>query len=51
MRPAGALVVRRATEDELQAHQEMLRLLDKKSGGKTAWRQFEPAPETVARAP
>ncbi len=51
VRPAGALVVRRATEDELQAHQEMLRLLDKKSGGKTAWRQFEPAPETVARAP
>ncbi len=51
MRPAGALVVRRATEDELQAHQEMLRLLDKKSGGKTAWRQFEPAPETVAGAP
>ena len=45
---AGALVVRCATEDELQAHQEMLRLLDKKSGGKTAWRQFEPAPETVA---
>jgi DNA polymerase-3 subunit epsilon len=51
VRPAGALVVRRATEDELQAHQEMLRLLDKKSGGKTAWRQFEPAPETVAGAP
>ncbi len=51
VRPAGALVVRCATEDELQAHQEMLRLLDKKSGGKTAWRQFEPAPETVARAP
>jgi DNA polymerase-3 subunit epsilon len=51
VRPAGTLVVRRATEDELQAHQEMLRLLDKKSGGKTAWRQFEPAPEAAARAP
>jgi hypothetical protein len=35
----------------LQAHQVMLELLDKKSGGKTVWRQFEPAPETAAPAP
>jgi DNA polymerase-3 subunit epsilon len=42
-RPAGTLVVLRATADELQAHQAMLQLLDKKSGGRTAWRLFEPA--------
>jgi hypothetical protein len=29
----------------------MLKLLDKKSGGKTAWRAFEPAPEVAARSP
>ncbi len=51
VRPAGTLVVRHATEEELEAHQEMLRLLDKKSGGKTAWRQFEPAPEAASPAP
>jgi len=48
VRPAGTLVVLRATEDELQAHQTMLKLLDKKSGGRTAWRTFEPAPEAAA---
>jgi DNA polymerase-3 subunit epsilon len=42
VRPAGALVVRRATAVELQAHEAMLQLLDKKSGGKTAWRLLEP---------
>ena len=42
IRPEGTLVVRRATDDELQAHRAMLVLLDKKSGGKTAWRAIEP---------
>jgi len=46
VRPAGTLVVLRATEEELQAHQAMLQLLDKKSGGKTAWRLFEPVAPT-----
>jgi DNA polymerase-3 subunit epsilon len=50
-RPVGTLVVLRATEEELQAHQAMLQLLDKKSGGKTAWRLFEPAPEAPAPQP
>ena len=50
-RPAGTLVVLRATEDELQAHHAMLKLLDKKSGGKTAWRAFEPSPEAAAPSP
>ena len=51
VRPVGTLVIRRADMEELQAHQAMLALLDKKSGGKTAWRQFEPAPEVAAPAP
>jgi len=51
VRPVGTLVVLRATEEELQAHQTMLTLLDKKSGGKTVWRQFEPAPEAAAPVP
>ena len=46
VRPTGTLVVLRATEEELQAHQVMLQLLDKKSGGKTAWRLFEPVAPT-----
>jgi DNA polymerase-3 subunit epsilon len=46
VRPAGTLVVLRATDDELRAHQAMLQLLDKKSGGKTAWRLFEPVAPT-----
>jgi len=50
-RPAGTLVVLRATEHEIQAHQAMLKLLDKKSGGKTAWRAFEPLPEAAAASP
>lgn len=43
VRPAGTLVVLRATPDEAEAHDAMLRLLDKASGGKTAWRKLEPA--------
>ena len=50
-RPEGVLVVQRATEDELQAHETMLRLLDKKSGGKTAWRALDLPPEAVAASP
>ena len=45
VRPAGELVVRRASEFELVAHEGLLKLLDKASGGKTAWRRFEPADE------
>jgi len=51
VRPMGTLVVRRATAEELQAHQAMLELLDKKSGGKAAWRQLESAPGAAAPAP
>ncbi|MBK6348585.1 MAG: DNA polymerase III subunit epsilon [Steroidobacteraceae bacterium] len=51
VRPAGTLVVRRATAGELQAHQGMLELLDRKSGGKTAWRQFDCVPEAATPAP
>jgi DNA polymerase III subunit epsilon len=40
-RPAGTLVVRHATSEETQAHETMLKLLDKASGGKTAWRKLE----------
>ena len=43
IRPAGTLVVLRATEQEIEAHEALLRLLDKASGGRTAWRSFEPA--------
>jgi DNA polymerase-3 subunit epsilon len=47
-RPAGTLVVRRATDDELAAHEGLLKVLDKASGGRTAWRVFESAPAPVA---
>ncbi len=35
-------MVRRATPDELLAHEQLLVVLDKASRGKTAWRRFEP---------
>ena len=41
-RPRGALVVRRANEDEAAAHELRLASLDKASGGKTLWRTIEP---------
>jgi DNA polymerase-3 subunit epsilon len=47
VRPAGALLVRRASDDEAKAHEAMLQLLDKASGGKTAWRKLEALPETM----
>jgi DNA polymerase-3 subunit epsilon len=50
VRPAGTLVVLRATQDELQAHETMLQLLDKSSGGKTAWRKLEAAAAMAATA-
>jgi DNA polymerase-3 subunit epsilon len=39
-RPAGVLVIRRATDAEASAHSRILDLLDKASGGKTAWRSL-----------
>ena len=50
VRPAGTLVVLRASEQERVAHEGLLKLLDKASGGKTAWRRFEPAPEAAVTA-
>jgi DNA polymerase III subunit epsilon len=46
-RPAGLLVVRRASEQELVAHAALLTLLDKTSGGRTAWRKFDAAAAEV----
>lgn len=40
-RPAGVLIVRRAEPAELAAHERFLELLDKSSGGRTAWRLLE----------
>jgi DNA polymerase-3 subunit epsilon len=40
-RPAGALIVRRAEPSEVAAHERFLDLLDKSSGGRTAWRLLE----------
>jgi DNA polymerase-3 subunit epsilon len=40
-RPRGTLVVVRASEIELQAHEKRLDALDKSSGGKTVWRKLE----------
>jgi DNA polymerase-3 subunit epsilon len=50
VRPAGTLVVLRANEQEIEAHETLLRLLDKASGGRTAWRLFEPAPASTTMA-
>jgi DNA polymerase-3 subunit epsilon len=40
-RPAGVLVVRRASEAEIAAHARMLGIIDQASGGRTAWRALE----------
>ena len=37
--------------DEVLPARAMLKLLDKKSGGKTAWREFESAPEAAPPTP
>jgi len=47
VRPAGLLVVRRASADELLAHEQLLVVLDKASRGKTAWRKLEPVVATL----
>jgi DNA polymerase-3 subunit epsilon len=41
IRPPGELRILRANAEELAAHGKLLELLDKASGGKTAWRAFE----------
>jgi DNA polymerase-3 subunit epsilon len=40
-RPKGTLVVRRANDEELAAHEHWLQVLDKASGGRTLWRGLE----------
>ncbi|MFN3375748.1 MAG: DNA polymerase III subunit epsilon [Burkholderiaceae bacterium] len=42
------LPVIRASAQEAQSHDQILAELDKASGGKTIWRSFENAPETVS---
>jgi len=42
-RPRGALLVLRASDEELAAHEQRLLALDKTSSGKTAWRCFDQA--------
>ncbi|HET7204455.1 MAG TPA: DNA polymerase III subunit epsilon [Steroidobacteraceae bacterium] len=48
IRPAGTLVVLRASDEERAAHEGLLKLLDKASGGRTAWRSFEPVSSVPA---
>ena len=38
-RPRGVLRVVRASDDELAAHERLLQVIDKMSGGKTVWRR------------
>jgi DNA polymerase III subunit epsilon len=40
IRPRGLLKVLRATDEELVAHERMLTVIDKSSGGKTIWKQL-----------
>jgi len=40
-RPPGELRVLRASDEERSAHENLLTLLDKASGGRTAWRTFD----------
>ncbi|HEY4367223.1 MAG TPA: DNA polymerase III subunit epsilon [Steroidobacteraceae bacterium] len=41
VRPSGGLRIVRASEEELAAHQRVLAVLDKTSGGKTLWKKVE----------
>ena len=41
-RPDGPLPVHHATAAELEAHERMLEILDRVSGGRTVWRVLEP---------
>lgn len=57
MRPRGVLRILRATEEELVAHERMLTVIDKSSGGKTLFKQLmlpsmtpEPAPMAAQAA-
>ena len=50
VRPDGELRVLKATADELAAHAGLLEVLDKASGGKTAWRVFEPGEPADSRS-
>jgi DNA polymerase-3 subunit epsilon len=49
VRPAGGLLIVRATVDELTAHERALAAIDKASGGKTVWRKISEAlkPQTA----
>lgn len=48
-RPPGVLRVVRADDAELAAHERILTVIDKISGGKTVWRNVEqPAPEALS---
>jgi DNA polymerase III subunit epsilon len=55
-RPAGGLLIVRASADELLAHDRALAAIDKASGGKTVWRKISealkpPPAEIPARVP
>jgi DNA polymerase-3 subunit epsilon len=47
-RAVGALRVVRASEEELSAHERILGLIDKVSGGKTLWRRAAEGEQSVA---
>jgi DNA polymerase-3 subunit epsilon len=47
-RPHGELRVLCANDEERTAHESLLKLLDKASGGRTAWRTFEPGEPPAA---
>ena len=46
-RPAAALHVQRATADERAAHEQLIELLHKSSGGRCAWRELDAPAEGV----
>jgi DNA polymerase-3 subunit epsilon len=48
-RPTGELRVQRASDEERAAHEDLLKLLDKASGGRTAWRTFDAGAPAVAQ--
>jgi DNA polymerase-3 subunit epsilon len=49
-RPRGVLRVVRASEEELAAHERILSIIDKASGGKTVWRAIERTPPLAVNA-
>jgi len=49
-RPRGVLRVVRASEEELAAHERILSIIDKASGGKTVWRALERTPPLAVNA-